>query len=166
MEEIVSFSKHVEWIISVSLPSFSTIKDLSSISVEDGPLSICFSETCEESFSNSIYVVTVNCSSNFKIVITEDDVVIIGREKDSSVLFSDDPEVEGISSEAEVDPRSGDGEVEAGDGVDREDSFLWNLEPVIVGVLYFESEVVEGHAVEAELQSLDDGTGWFQIVII
>ena len=166
MEEIISLSQHVEWIISVSLFSFSTIKNLSPISVEYGPFSICFFETCKESFTNSVYVVTINCSSNFEIVITEDDVVIVGWEKDSSVLFSDDPEVEGISGEAEVDPRSGDGEVETGDGVDGEDSFLWNLEPVIVWVLYFECKIVEGHAVEAELQSLDDGTGWFQIVVV
>ena len=77
MEEIIPLPQHIERIVSIGLSSFSMVNDLSSISVENSPFSICFSETTQKSFSDSVDVITVHFSSNFQVVVTEHNIVIV-----------------------------------------------------------------------------------------
>jgi hypothetical protein len=102
---MASFSHHIEGIETIGLLSISFVDNLSSVSVENSPLAVGFSEAFEEPLSDTIDVISINFCSDLKIMITEHDVLIIGREKDSSVLFSNYPEVEGLICVFESDGR-------------------------------------------------------------
>ena len=95
MEKVVPLLEQVERIVSISLSSDSCINHLPSISVENGPFPIFLAESFKESLSNSVDELTIDFCSNLKVVITEDDLLIIGGEDSCSILFSGDFEVKG-----------------------------------------------------------------------
>lgn len=74
-----------------------------TISVKYGPFSVSELEALVESLAQSIGIVSVDFSTDFKIVVTEDKVAIIGGEKDGVVGFPGDSEIEGIFSVFELD---------------------------------------------------------------
>lgn len=94
MEKVVPLLEQIKGIISVSLSSNSCINHLSSISVENCPFSIFLAESFKESLSNSVDELTIDLSSDFEVVIAEDDLLIVGGEDSCSILFSSDFEVE------------------------------------------------------------------------
>ena len=95
MEKVIPLLQQVERIVSVSLSANSCINHLSSVSVENSPFSIFLAESFKESLSNSVDELTINLCSDFEVVITEDDLLIVGGEDSCSILFSGDFEVKG-----------------------------------------------------------------------
>lgn len=65
MEKVVPLLEQIEGIVSVGLSSDSSIYHLSSISVENCPLSIFLAESLQESLSDTVYELTIDLSSNF-----------------------------------------------------------------------------------------------------
>lgn len=95
VEEVVFFSQHVQREVSVGLKSLPVIDDLSSVSVENGPFSISLSERRLETFSDAVEVITVDFGSDLKVVVAEDDGLIVGGKKDGAILSADDSKIEG-----------------------------------------------------------------------
>ncbi len=166
MEKVVPFSEEIERIVSISLKSWALIDRHCSISIENGPLTVFLSESLLEAFSKPIKILRINCGSDFEVVVTEDEVVIKTRKKNSSILFSGDLKVERGISVLEVNGWGWNGETKVGEGVDREYTRLRHFESFVGGVCDFESEVIKGEGVEGEEKSFGDGAGWFEIIII
>lgn len=104
MEKVIRlcFSQEIEGKVAVSLESFSFIDHLSPISVENSPFPVFLSEGVMEPFSNTVDKVRGKFSSNLEVMIAEDDLLMIGREKHGSIQFTSYSEIKRIFSELEV----------------------------------------------------------------
>lgn len=166
MEKVVFFSQQIEGIESICLQACTPVNKLTSISIENSPFSITFSEGLLESFSDSVHVLAVNLCSDLKIVVTIDDLLIIGGEQNGSILSSDDSKVEGRLGVLERHCGVGNWEWKAAFWVDRKNSILRPFEAFIVGIGDFEREIKECVGVESKGESFDDGWGFFDEVVI
>jgi hypothetical protein len=119
-----------------------------------------------EPLTNTVDVLTVHFSPNLEVVVAVDDLLVVGGEEDSAVLFPDDPEIEGGLCELEGDCGVGDGECEVALGIDGEDAVLWDFEAFVAGVGDFEGEVEEGVGVEGEEEGLYDGIALLDEVVV
>ena len=88
MEVLGSFFGKIDRVISISLFSLSFVKNLSSVSIEDGPLSFCLSETGLESFSEPINVRGVDLCANLHVVLGEYEVFIVSWKDGAPIDFS------------------------------------------------------------------------------
>ena len=103
MEVLSSFFGKIDRVMSISLFSLSFVKDLSSVSIEDGPLSFCLSETSLESFSEAINVRGVNFCANLHVVLGEDEIFVVSWKDGGTIDLSNYLEVERVCRILESD---------------------------------------------------------------
>lgn len=68
MEMLRIFPGKIDWVVSVGLLTFSLVNDLSSVSVEDGPLSFGFSESLFKPLSEAVNVRSVDLGPDLHVV--------------------------------------------------------------------------------------------------
>lgn len=164
VEEVVPLLEEVVGEVAVGLVALSSVDHLAPVPIEDSPLAVLLPEALLEALSQSIHVFAVDLAADFKIVIAEDEWLVVGGEEYGSILLADDSEIEGglsvLEGKASVVEREG----EVGFGVDGEDAVLGHFESFVVLINDFEGEVEEGVGMEGEGKHLGDGTALFDVV--
>lgn len=166
MEMLRIFSGEINWVISVSLFAFSLVDDLSSVSVENGPFALSFSESLFESFAETINVRSVDLGSDLHVMFWENKGFVVGGENGGSIDFPNDSEIEWIWGVFEADSTEVDWVGELGQGIDGPRITLGNFVPVVVKISNLDVEIIKRVYIEDELKILVNWTGGFQVVVI
>lgn len=99
-------------------------------------------------------------------MVTENQILTLSRKNRGSVLFSSNFKLKRIFCVLEFNPCGCYRKAKVCKRIDREDSCLWDLEPFVVGVDYFEEKIIKGEGVVHKCEIFGDGAWRFDIVIV
>lgn len=105
MEEILFFFQQINRIESISLPSSSIVDLFRSVSIKNGPFTRVFSEIELKPLSQSINEIRVDLSTDFNVILAENDALIVCGKQSCIVRLSENFEIERICSVLECNCR-------------------------------------------------------------
>lgn len=109
---LLSLFWKIYWVISVCLFTLAFVDNLATVTAENCPFALAFTETFLESFSKAVNVLSVYLGPDLHIMVRKNELFFIGWENNGIVDLSGYLEVERRWGVFEIDSREIDGETE------------------------------------------------------
>ena len=151
MKIILVFRKHIKWKISICLISISSVYYISSISIEDSPLTIFNSKTLRKSLTKAKKEFALKFCTYLDIVITKNKITIISWKQNSSILLSYYFKVEGVFCISKFISCLFDDKTWRSLRILRKWIWCWNLKPFLFTIYDFKVKIIVSMREEDEL---------------